>query len=122
MNYLENKMPEYMFELVPLGYDKFEEQVAGSSVDFIICNPSMYVNYEVRYGATRLLTLKEKFGDEIVTRFGGVIFCRKDRNDLKRLSDLKGKTFAAVDKRSFGGWLADLYEFKKQGIDPQKQF
>ena len=122
MEYLTETMPGYAFELVPLGYNKFEKEVAQETVDFVICNPAMYVNYEVRYGATRLLTLRERFGNETVTRYGGVIFSRKDRPGMKKLAHLKGKKLAAADMDSFGGWFAPLYEFKEQGIDPQKQF
>jgi PAS domain S-box-containing protein len=122
IKYLTDRMPGYAFELVPLEYSKFEIQVAQETVDFVICNPAMYVNYEVKYGATRLLTLRERFGKETATRYGGVIFSRKDSPGMKKLADLKGKKFAAVEKNSFGGWLAALYEFKKNGIDAQKKF
>jgi two-component system sensor histidine kinase/response regulator len=122
MDYLAGRMPEYRFKLVPLGFSTIEKQVEKNRVDFIICNPAIYVNYEVKYGATRLLTLREKIGDKIVTNYGGVIFTRKDRADIRKLSDLKGKRFAAVDKESFGGWLIALYEFKKHKIDPQNEF
>jgi PAS domain S-box-containing protein len=122
IDYLESKMPEYRFKLVPLDYDKIEKQVEENRVDFVICNPAMYVNYEVKYGTTRLLTLREKINGKIVTRYGGVIFGRKKRTDLRNLSDLKGMKFAAVDKGSFGGWLSALYELKKQGIDLKKEF
>jgi two-component system, sensor histidine kinase and response regulator len=122
IDYLAVKLPEYRFTLVPLGYDKIEKQVEKNRVDFVICNPAIYVNYEVKYGTTRLLTLMEKIDGKIVTRYGGVIFSRKERTDIRKFSDLKGMKFAAVDKDSFGGWLAALYELKKQGIDPQKEF
>ena len=43
-------------------------------------------------------------------QFGGVIFTRADRGDIKTLDDLKGKKIAIVDIKSFGGLAVELYE------------
>ncbi len=122
IDYLADQLPEYRFKLVPLGFDKIDKQVEENMVDFVICNPAMYVNFEVKYGATRLLTLKGRFLGKTVTKFGGVIFRRKDSPGMKTLADIKGKKFAAVDKNSFGGWQTGLYEFEKSGINPKNDF
>ena len=54
--------------------------------------------------------------------FGGVIFTLADRDDITELKDLKGKSFAAVDKNSFGGWQMAYREFHDNNIDPFKDF
>ena len=46
----------------------------------------------------------------------GMVFVRKD-SLIKNASDLKGKTFAFVDKATTAGWLLPLYYFKQLGID-----
>jgi two-component system sensor histidine kinase/response regulator len=60
--------------------------------------------------------------NKVYTEFGGVIFCRQDRADIRQLSDLKGKTFMATSENSFGGWIAGWRELKEKGIDPHQDF
>ena len=74
------------------------------------------------YQANRIATLKERRANGVYTRYGGVIFCRKDRKDIRTLSDLKGKSFMAVAESSLGGWLMAWRELKEKGIDPYRDF
>ena len=74
------------------------------------------------YQANRIVTLKEQRLNGVYTQYGGVIFCRSDRKDIRTLSDLKGKTFMAVSESSLGGWLMAWRELKENGIDPYRDF
>ena len=103
---------------MPLPFDDIESAVKDKSIDFLICNPAIYVDLEVRYGVTRIMTLRNLVGTQIVSEFGGVIFCRADRSDLKNLRDARGQRLAAADETSFGGWHMALREFRAAGIDP----
>ncbi|MFH0994896.1 MAG: response regulator [Pseudomonadota bacterium] len=118
--YLGEALPGRQFDLVPLNFEEIEPAVRNKSIDFLICNPAIYVDLEVRYGVTRTMTLRNRVGTELVSEFGGVIFCRADRNDLKSLRDVRGQRFAAVDQTSFGGWHVALREFRAAGIDPER--
>jgi phosphate/phosphite/phosphonate ABC transporter binding protein len=127
--YLSEKIPGKRFVVVPLAYDKVMPAVEKMEVDFILCNPLLYVEIEYLYGAVRIATLKNRHKYGISTQFGGVIFCRADRADIRSLKDLKrktkdlkGKTFMAVAENSFGGWIAGLREMKKIGINPNRDF
>lgn len=51
---------------------------------------------------SRIATLKNRWRDKGYTVFGGVLFTRSDREDIKELKDLKSKTFMAVDETSQG--------------------
>jgi PAS domain S-box-containing protein len=116
--YLDKALPGRHFDLVPLPFDDIESAVKDNSVDFLICNPAIYVGLEVRYGITRIMTLRNLVGTQIVSEFGGVIFRRADRSDLKNLRDARGQRLAAADETSFGGWHMALREFRAAGIDP----
>jgi len=59
----------------------------------------MYVSLESHFGNTRIATMKTKLVGLGLTKFGGVIFCRSDRNDIQSVKDLPGKRFMAVDKK-----------------------
>ncbi|MHB0984234.1 MAG: PhnD/SsuA/transferrin family substrate-binding protein [Sulfuricella sp.] len=119
--YLERKLPGHSFRIVPLDFDEIQLAARQRKVDFILANPAYYVELEALYGASPIATLKNRHdgGSGYYGVFGGVIFARADRKDLRSVADLKGKTFAAVDKNSFGGWLAAWREMKRQGLDPE---
>ncbi len=116
--YLTNKIPLCKFKIVPLKFEDIYSAVKNESIDFIVTNPSFYAELEYWYGVTRIATLKNLRLGHPFTQFGGVIFCRADRKDIKHLKDLKGKTFMAVEETSLGGWRAAWRELKEKGIDP----
>lgn len=93
---------KFIIELVD--FEQVYAVVEKGDVDFILSNPSFYVKLEAWYGVSRIATLKNKVLDGIYTQFGGVVFSKKQREDIRQYSDLKGKTFMAVEETSFGGW------------------
>ncbi len=120
MTYLDRALPGRQFDLVPLKFEEIEPAVKNMSIDFLICNPAIYVDLEVRYGVTRTMTLRNLVGMQIVSEFGGVIFCRAERGDIQDLRDARGRRLAAVGQTSFGGWLMALREFRSAGINPER--
>ena len=118
MDYLEQSLPGHSFVLVPLTFDDIKQAVRNRSIDFLICNPAIYVDFEVRYGITRTLTLRNLAGTQIVSEYGGVVFCRSDRRELQRLQNVRDHILAATDQFSFGGWHMALREFRSEGIEP----
>ncbi len=118
--YLDEQIPEYAFAIVPLDFQQVEAAVIAGDVDFVLVNPAMYVQLEARHRVSRLVTLCNETSG--VTKFGGVIFCRADRADIRTLADLRGKRFAAVDEDSFGGWLVAWRELAARGIHPGRDF
>ncbi|MCK4303449.1 MAG: PAS domain S-box protein, partial [Candidatus Eisenbacteria sp.] len=110
------------FVIVPLDYDELHAAVERGEVDFVLANPSMYVELETDHGVNRLVSLRNLHGGIAYTSYAGVIFRRADRDDIKCLDDLKGKTFMAVNEESLGGWLAAWRELKEAGIDPYRDF
>jgi ABC-type phosphate/phosphonate transport system substrate-binding protein len=120
--YLSHVISGYSFTIVPLDFQEMGPAVGRNAVDFLVTNTSFYVELESRYGVSRIATLKNKQDKNILTSFGGVIFCRDDRQDIRDLNDLKGKTFMAVEETSLGGWRMAWREFKAAGMDPYQDF
>ena len=120
--YLSRHVAGRRFVIVPLTHDQIYPQVHQASLDFILTNPAYYVELEYRYRVNRIATLKERRAGGVYTTYGGVVFCRSDRQDLRSLKDFKGKTFMAVSETSLGGWLMAWREFQAIGIDPQRDF
>lgn len=120
--YLSHALPGYNFVIVPLNNDDIGPAVEYRDVEYILTNPGSYAELEATYGITRVATLKSKTPKGGYSVFGAVIFSRADRNDIRSLSDLKGKRFMAVHENAFGGWWLAWRELKHQGIDPHKDF
>lgn len=122
-DYLSATLDGYRFSIVPLAFDRVNGAVDSGEVDFILVNPGIYVNLEVEYRVTRIATMNNRRGNNIPYNvFGGVIFSRRDRVDLKRLEDLRGQRFMAVDETSLGGFQMAWRELGTISIDPYKDF
>ncbi len=121
MEYLTQAMPGRTFELVPLGFEQIDPAVSQRKIDFLICNPAIYVQMEVKHGATRILTLRNRVGAQVVMEFGSAVFCRTGGVDLRQWSDIRGRRLAATGRTSFGGWIMALREFRAAGIHPDRE-
>jgi two-component system sensor histidine kinase TtrS len=118
--YLSEQIPEYLFLIHPLEFSEVARAVEAGEVDFVLVNPGIYVNLEVLYRVSRIATLNNRVGDTSYNVFGGVIFTRDDRADLRSLRDLRGKSFMAVDEASLGGFQMAWGELQAHGIDPYR--
>ena len=121
-DYLGRQIPGQDFVIVPLTHDRVASIVREAKVDFILTNSSSYVELEQGYGANRIATLKERRLGQVYSKYGSVIFCRAERKDIKKLSDLHGKSFMGVSEASLGGWQMAWRELKEEGIDPHREF
>ncbi|HBN26585.1 MAG TPA: hypothetical protein DD405_03845, partial [Desulfobacteraceae bacterium] len=120
--YLGSKIAGRKFVIIPLDFEKIYGAVERGEIDFVLANSSIYVEIEALHGINRIATLKNTRLGGSYTVFGGVVFCRSDRDDIKDLADIKGKSFMAVSKTSFGGWRMAWREFREKGIDPFRDF
>jgi two-component system sensor histidine kinase TtrS len=120
--YLNWMLPDLHFSIVPLDFDAIYPAADNQTINFILTNSAFSVGLAYHNKIQRILTLKNKRANQETSRFGGVIFTRKDNTDINTLKDLRGKDFMAVDKRSFGGWLMAQYHMKKQGIQAPDEF
>ena len=121
-DYLTDALAGYRFEIVPLPFSRITEFVEMEFVDFILVNPGIYVDLEVRHGISRLATLNNRVGPLSLNQFSSVIFTRQERHDLQRLADLAGQHFLAVDETSLGGFEMAWDELSRQGLDPYQDF
>ena len=121
-DYLTQRIPGRKFIIVPLDHDQLYVSVKNQEIDFILANPAYYVPFEKLYGAKRITTLKNLVVDEVTTLYGGVVFTRANRIDIRHLEDLEDKSFMAVDKSSFGGWITFWRELNARKIDYKRYF
>ncbi|MFA7606832.1 MAG: HD domain-containing phosphohydrolase [Rhodocyclaceae bacterium] len=122
-DYLAQRLPGHTFRVMPLGFDEIELAVRQRRVDFVLANPSFYVQLELLYGVSPVVTMRNRHnGSEGYGVFGGVLFTRADHGAVRKLQDLKGRSFAAVDQGSFGGWHAGWREMLRHGLNPERDF
>jgi signal transduction histidine kinase/DNA-binding response OmpR family regulator/ABC-type phosphate/phosphonate transport system substrate-binding protein/HPt (histidine-containing phosphotransfer) domain-containing protein len=121
-DYLTSRIPGQTFVIVPLTHALIAPSVREAAVDFILTNSSFYVELEQGYGVDRIATLKEMRLGRAYSKYGGVIFSRSARTDIRNLADLKGKSFMGVSEGSLGGWQMAWRELKENGIDPHRDF
>lgn len=119
--YLTEEIPQYSFVIVPLDFDEIIPAIERREVDFIITNPSNYVELETSYGTTRIATMNSIYEGHAYKVFGSAILRRADRNDIKELKDLKGKSFVGTHEKLML-WQMAWREFKDNGIDPYRDF
>lgn len=119
-DYLTEHVPGYHFMIEPFDFVGIRAAMANGTVDFVLTNPGMYVEFESRYGVRRITTLKNLRLGKPYTEFGAVLFKRADRDDIRDVDDLKGKRFATVDESAFGGWQMAWRQLLELGFDPYR--
>lgn len=117
MDYLAEKIPGSRFVAVPMNLREFEAAVGRGEIDFVITNPEHYILLESVHGVSRVATLVKRENGVLVNQFGGVIFTRADRDDIRKLEDVKGKRIASVDRSSFAAFLLQYDLLKEHEVD-----
>ncbi|WP_200414775.1 diguanylate cyclase [Arcobacter sp. FWKO B] len=122
INHLNKEITEYTFEIIPLAFEDLVHAITTKSVDFLITNPSIYVEFEHKYNVSRIATLENiLLKNYTSSQFGSVVFTTKDNKIINKPKDLINKTLAVVDIQSFGGYICARYEFMKFGVDISKE-
>lgn len=111
---LNSKTDKYYFKIVPIEFQSISDAIIDKDIEFVITNPSFYVELEYYYKISRIATLNGSFDKNFVLpKFGSVIFTTKENKFIKNSIDIKKAKVWAVDKNSFGGYIASWYELKK---------
>jgi diguanylate cyclase (GGDEF)-like protein/PAS domain S-box-containing protein len=117
VEYLDWSVPGHRFALDVYTYPELEAAVAEGRVEFVLTQPSHYILLTYRNGlSSPLATLVEKEDGHALPRFGGVIFARAERDDLRELKDLRGKTLAASSVNSLGSYQMQALELARVGV------
>lgn len=119
---LNKSIPEHHFTLVPiLSLDDLSRKSGLGEFDFVLTNPSSFVEIQMLHGASALATLNNKRANTAQDRFGSVIFTHVRNEDILTLHDLKNKKLMAVAEPAFGGWRVAWLEMLEQGFNPQRE-
>jgi PAS domain S-box-containing protein len=122
VDYLNQAIPDQTFEMLPVLVQDLLSVVSAGKVDFVIVNPGAFVELETQFGIAPIATLVKRSGGKTSDRFGGVVFTRADNAAIRTIEDLRGRSFAAVSPKSFGGYQMAWREFQAIGLDVAKDF
>ena len=121
LDVLNENLSPHTFTLRPIvSLNEITAAAGRGEFDFILTNPSSFVELEKLHGAKALATLNNKRANTAQTSFGSVIFTHVRNSDILTIGDLKGKTLMAVSKPAFGGWRVAQLEIMEQGVNPDK--
>ncbi len=117
--YLTSSVQGWRFEFVPVTQASTISQIEDRKIDFLITNPGHYVTLQKKFHIAAIATRERLIqnSDTGLLKFGTAIFTRSD-SDLHSLSEMKGRTLAAVSPDAFGGFQIAWREFTRQNIDP----
>ncbi len=118
--YLSRQWPGYRFRVEALDTESLTQAVAAGRLDFVLTNPSHYVALETGYRVRRIATLVNQVGGHALHQFGGVILVHARHNEMRSLTDLKGRRIAAAGSSWLGGYHAQAAELKRAGVDPER--
>src|SRR5574343_114093 len=118
---LNSRQTQFQVELKALHYPELEAAIQRREVNFILTNPGHYVALAERQSVRApLATMLGKAEGHLLSHFGGVIVTLAERNDIRRLSDIRGKQVAASSLSSLGSYQAQMFELEQIGLDPQR--
>ena len=119
LDVLNKQLPQHSFKLQPiLSLNEITQRTGSGEFDFVLTNPSSFVEIKQLHGAKALVTLNNKRGHTSQHVFGSVIFTHVRNTDIINIEDLKNKTVMAVSEPAFGGWRVAWLEMLEQGFNP----
>jgi len=115
-DWLKVQISNHTFVIIPMHTNDLSNAVINQKVDFVLTNPEHYALMHSRYGIKAIATLMPISGGHPTNKVGGVIFAKADKNDIKTIIDIKNKTIAVSDQKSFGGYTAQRWMLDKHKI------
>lgn len=115
--YLSKALPGYHVSIQLLSADEIEQRTRNHTVDFLLTNPVQYSRLKLQTGISgAVATLAQHNSGTALTKSGGVIIARAERDDITSINNLAGKRIATASTSSIGGYLAPLKEMIAAGL------
>ena len=113
ITYLKNKTGIDVRLVVPVNFDKFRSGLENGEIDFALQDPHVLFKFYDLFNHDEILRTLTMDGETTQT---GVVIVSKDSN-IKKLSDLRGKTVMFGAESSTPKWVAAKILFEKNGIN-----
>jgi phosphonate transport system substrate-binding protein len=96
-------------------WEGLAKSLSNGETDISLMGPWGYVLANHQAGAQAVATILYEGNPEYFA-----IMVTHPKSGIRRIEDLKGKSFAFGDKGSTSGYLIPFYQFQKMNIDPEK--
>jgi len=106
----------HTFSIAALGWDDLDKAVGEGIVDFVITNPSHYMQMEIKHSLSRVATLVNLRQGHALTQFGGVIMTMEE-NNITTLEHLQSATIHAVSPDGLGAYQMQIGYLLDNGVD-----
>lgn len=118
VQYLNRTLKDGRVVLRALNYDEMEVAVAEKKLDIVLIQQDFYVQMSYRNALTAPIAtlLYLDHDSSALNAYGGVIAVLAERDDLRRLADLKGLRVGVASKLVLGGYLMQAHEMHKAGV------
>lgn len=105
-------------KLQVLNQEQMRKALASNQLDFFLTNPSQFLVIRSERSLTGVLATLVRSHEGVATAsLGGVIFTRANRDDIRGLADIQGRTIASPGRHFLGGFQAQALELKEAGIE-----
>ncbi|HID46005.1 MAG TPA: PAS domain S-box protein [Chromatiaceae bacterium] len=118
VDYLNSRLKNFRLRLKALNLHEIDDALASNELDLVMTNPGHYILLRERYNLTGTIAtiLRRTPGNGSIQQTGGVIFTRKDREDITHLTDIRGKWIASAGTKHLSAYEAQAYELLQAGI------
>jgi diguanylate cyclase (GGDEF)-like protein/PAS domain S-box-containing protein len=113
---LQAALPGHHLTLRVMAVDALTDAITREEVDFVLTQPEHYVRIRFQYGLSAIATLMPIVKGSPVNQFGGVIFVRADRTDIRTLQDVRGKRVVGTYEQALGAYRMQQWTLYKAGI------
>lgn len=101
-----------------LNQDDLTRALAANRIDFFLTNPSHFLLIRSERSLTGVLATQLRgWEGQSTGSIGGVILARAERDDIRGLQDLKGKSIASPGLHYLGGYQAQALELQEAGLN-----
>jgi len=123
VDYLNTILKEEVVVLEVLPHEKIDYRIANQTLDIITTNPNHYVNVRAKNDVQGVLATRLQASQgNVLSHLGGVIFTRANQKNINTLEDIKKKNILAPSRKHMGGFMAQMYEIKKQANIDESDF
>ena len=122
IEYLQKKLSDCDIRVIEISPSDFEKDILREKPDFLISSSWHYSLLSVKTGAQQIVTKKELWAKDPQYSVASVFIVRADRDDIRRIGDMKGKKAAAYSPDDFAEWRIALGVLARSGFDPDRFF
>lgn len=115
--YLNQTLSHEHIQLEVLSQEAIKARMEAGTLDFVTTNPTQYLSLRQSDKLIGVMaSLIESHKGRAAPCIAGVIFTRAARNDIQKLSDVRGRIIATPNVNNFGAYRTQEYELLKVGV------